>query len=154
MERTFVLFKPDAVQRSLLGECVARFERKGLKLVACKMVWLDDKLLDVHYAHHKARPFFPRLKQFMKTSPSLATVWEGVEAVKVVRDLVGVTNGRNALPGTLRGDLSVSTQSNLVHASDSVETAEAEVKRFFRKEEVFEWKRIEALYYADDEASK
>ena len=154
MEKSFVLFKPDAVQRGLLGECVRRFEAKGLKLLACKMIWLDDKMLDVHYAHHKGKPFFPRLKQFMKTSPCLATVWEGVEAVKVARDLVGATNGRNALPGTLRGDFSVSTQSNLVHASDSVESAEAEVKRFFKNEEVFDWKRNEALYYADDEASK
>ena len=146
-----MLFKPDAVQRGLVGECFARFERKGLKLVACKMVWLDDKLLDVHYAHHKAKPFFPRLKEFMKVSPSVATVWEGVEVVKVVRDLVGATNGRSAGAGTLRGDFSVSNQNNLIHASDSLETAGAEVKRFFKKEELFEWKRGEGVFYAEDE---
>ncbi len=155
MEKTFVLFKPDAVQRALLGDCVRRFEAKGLKLAACKMILLDDKLLDIHYAHHKGKGFFPRLKDFMKAGPSLATVWEGCEAVKVVRDLVGATNGRNALPGTLRGDFSVSTQSNLVHASDSVENAEAEVKRFFKKEELFDWKRTgEEWLYADDERKK
>lgn len=151
MERTFVLFKPDALQRGLVSELMARLERKGLKLVGCKMMRLDDKILDVHYAHLKAKPFFPRLKEYMKSAPVVATAWEGFEAVKVVRDLAGVTNGRLALPGTMRGDYSMGMQ-NLVHASDSIETANAEVKRFFKDIELMAWERTsDEWIYAEDE---
>ena len=141
MEKTFVLFKPDTLQRSLLGEALSRFEKKGLKLVAAKLITLDDAMLETHYAHHKAKPFFPRLVKFMQSAPVLATVWEGKDAVEVVRQMAGPTNGRLALPGTIRGDLSVSTQCNLVHASDSPASGEREAALFFRPEEIIPWQR-------------
>jgi len=113
---------------------------------------LEDAMLDVHYAHHKSKPFFPKLKQFMKSSPVLAAVWQGKEAVKVVRDLVGPTNGRNALGGTIRGDYSNSQSCNLIHASDSVETAEAEIKRFFKPAEIvsWDWHSIQYVYSPEE----
>ncbi len=151
-ERTFVMFKPDAMQRSLAGELVGRLERKGLVLVAAKVVQLDDAMLKKHYAQYVDKPFFPKIVEFMKSSPCFATVWEGVEAVKVVRDVLGPTNGRNAPAGTIRGDYSVSLQCNLVHASDSVETANAEIARFFDKKEIVSWtKALENFIYSVEE---
>lgn len=151
-ERTFVMLKPDAMQRALAGELVSRFERKGLVLIAAKMVHLNEEMLKVHYAQYVDKPFFPKIVEFMKRSPCLATVWEGAEAVKVVRDLLGATNGRNAAPGTIRGDYSISMQCNLVHASDSVETANAEILRFFKKEEILSWtKELENYTYSQEE---
>ncbi len=154
MEQTFVLLKPDAMQRGLLGEVMARLERKGLKLVALKMMRLDDKLLDEHYAHLKDKPFFAGTKAFMKSAPVVASAWEGKDAVEVVRALCGVTNSRKALPGTIRGDLGQSVQSNLIHASDSIETAKTEVKRFFRKDELFQYGKVleDTIYTPDEKA--
>ncbi len=152
MERTFVMLKPDAVNRRLLGEIIGRIEKKGLKIVGLKMIMLNDKILDIHYAHHKNKAFFPRLKKFMSSSPVVAMVVEGVDAVEVVRKLCGPTNGREAVPGTIRGDFSMSVQSNLVHASDSKEKAEEEIKRFFKKEEIFNYPLSnEHLVYSKDE---
>ncbi|MBI5036054.1 nucleoside-diphosphate kinase [Candidatus Micrarchaeota archaeon] len=152
MEKTFVLAKPDAVQRGLVGEIVKRLESKGLKLVAAKMIKLEDKILDEHYAHLKDKPFFPATKKFMQTTPAVAMVWEGKEAVEVVRTLCGVTNSRKAAPGTIRGDWGQSIQANLVHASDSLETAEKEIRRFFKKEEIFPYalKKEEFIYSPDE----
>src|SRR3989338_7201403 len=126
-ERTVVLIKPDALQRALVGEIIKRFEQKGLKIVALKLMTLGDSILDEHYSHHKEKPFFPKLKSFMMQAPIVAMILEGIEAISVVRMVAGKTQGREADMGTIRGDLSMSTQANIVHSSDSKETAEAEI---------------------------
>ncbi len=152
IERTVVIIKPDAVNRSLMGDIVSRFEHKGLKITGMKMMNLDDDLLDEHYSHHVGKPFFPRLKEFMKYSPSILIVLEGLDAINVVRQLAGETHGAKALPGTIRGDLSMSTQSNVIHASENAKAAEEEVKRFFNENEIFIYERVDfELLYADDE---
>ncbi|OGY70046.1 MAG: nucleoside-diphosphate kinase [Candidatus Jacksonbacteria bacterium RIFCSPHIGHO2_12_FULL_44_12] len=142
MERTLVILKPDALQRNLVGEILARFERKGLKIIGCKMMRLDDAILAEHYAHHKDKPFFGQIKEFMKHSPVVVSVLEGAGAVKGVRLISGATVGVDADAGTIRGDLAMSNQ-NLVHASDSAETAEEEIKRFFALEELFDYKKLD-----------
>jgi len=142
MERTLVLIKPDAIQRDLIGEVIGRFERKGLKLVGIKMMMLPDELLDEHYSHLRGRDFFAEIKGFMRSTPVIACVWEGVDCVNTARLLCGITKAREADPGTIRGDLAMSVQANLVHASDSLETAEVEVKRFFTTEELFEYEDV------------
>ncbi len=139
MEKTLILLKPCTVQRRLIGEVIHRLERKGLRIIGLKMMQLDDHILGEHYAHLKDRPFFPWLTASMKSAPVVAMCVEGNSAVKVVRDLVGATNGRKAAPGTIRGDYSMSGLENIIHASDSVETAEVEMRRFFRKEEIFDY---------------
>ncbi len=148
MERTLVLLKPDALQRGLLGEIISRFERKGLKLVGMKMIKLDDALLDEHYSHLSHLPFFGDIKKFMMLAPVIAVCWEGVDCVQTVRGLCGITKARDAAPGTIRGDLGMSIQANLVHASDSVETAANEVPRFFKEGELFDydWMQLPYLY--------
>jgi nucleoside-diphosphate kinase len=146
MERTLVLLKPDALQRGLLGEIIGRFERKGLKLVGMKMMRLEDALLDVHYSHLSHLAFFGDIKRFMMLTPVIATCWEGVDCIETVRRICGVTKSREAAPGTIRGDLGMSIQANLVHASDSPETAQAEVPRFFREEELFDYDWIQLPY--------
>jgi nucleoside-diphosphate kinase len=152
MERTVVLLKPDAIQRGLVGEIIHRFERKGLKLVALKMITASDALLEEHYAHHKDKPFFAGLKKFMKSAPIVCMLWEGIEAVEVVRKMAGATNGRNADMGTLRGDFSISTSANIVHASDSIEASKEEETRFFDPAEIFDWDRIlHSFLYGEDE---
>lgn len=138
MEKTLVLIKPNAVQRGLVGEIIARFERKGLYLAGLKMMQLDDAILDEHYAHLKERAFFPYLKDSMMVSPVVAMCVAGLDAVETVRLMVGATNSRKALPGTIRGDFSMSGEQNVIHASDSVENAEIEIKRFFREGELME----------------
>ena len=140
MERTLVILKPCTIQRGLIGEVISRFEKKGLILAGMKMIWLSDEILSEHYAHLKERPFFQRVKDAMNTCPVIVCCWEGLDAVNVVRTITGVTNGRNALPGTIRGDYSMSVQENIVHASDSLETAVSELKRFFKEEELFAYK--------------
>lgn len=139
MERTLVLIKPDAVQRDLIGEVIQIFERKGLKLVGIKMMALSDDLLNEHYSHLAGRDFFGEIKTFMRSTPVIACCWEGVDAVNTVRLLCGITKAREAAPGTIRGDYAMSVQANLVHASDSLETAQVEVPRFFKSEELFDY---------------
>jgi nucleoside-diphosphate kinase len=152
MERTLVLIKPDALERGLIGEVTSRFEKKGLKLVGMKLIQLDEAILKEHYGHLVSKPFYPGIEQFMKSAPVVAQCWEGAEAVNVVRALCGVTNARVALPGTIRGDWAMSVQSNLVHASDSLETAVKEVPRFFKKNELLEYDKKNYSYiYAKDE---
>ena len=146
MERTLILLKPDALQRGLLGEIISRFERKGLKLVGMKMMRLEDALLEEHYAHLNHLPFFGEIKKFMMLTPVVATCWEGVDCIETVRRLCGVTKSREAAPGTIRGDFGMSIQANLVHASDSVETAANEVHRFFGESELFEYNWIQVPY--------
>ena len=152
LEKTLVLLKPSSVQRGLIGEIIRRFERKGLILSGLKMIWLDDKILDEHYAHLKDQPFFQKLKKAMTLSPVIVCCWKGIDAVKVVRSLVGVTNSREALPGTIRGDYSMSMQKNIIHASDSPETAAEELKRFFNENELFDYNlSLITNLYADSE---
>lgn len=152
MEKTLVLLKPCTVQRSLIGEIIHRFERKGLRIAGMKMMMLTDELLSEHYAHLREKPFFGRVKASMMTAPVVALCLEGVDAVQVVRTLTGPTNGRLAAPGTIRGDYSMSFQENIVHASDSLETAEVELRRFFRPEELFQYSPATfSFLYANDE---
>src|SRR5260370_39827437 len=139
MERTLVLIKPDALQRDLVGELIQRLERKGLKLVGIKMMALADDLLDEHYSHLTGRDFFTEIKTSMRSTPIIACCWEGVDCVNTVRVLCGITKAREAAPGSIRGDLAMSVQANLVHASDSLETAGVEIERFFKSEELFDY---------------
>jgi len=155
MERSVVLIKPDGLQRGLVGHIMSRFERKGLKLVAIKMMRLDDPILDEWYAHHKGKPFFEGLKNFMKSAPIVAMLWEGVEAVFAVRKITGVTKAREAEAGSIRGDYGMSQQLNLIHCSDSVENAKREEKLMFRPEDVFDYDKGEYLYvYTAEELEK
>jgi len=139
MERTLVLIKPDALQRDLAGEIIKIFECKGLKLVGMKMMALSDALLDEHYSHLAGRDFFAEIKTFMRSTPVIACCWEGVDCVNTVRLLCGITKAREAAPGTIRGDYAMSVQANLVHASDSLETASVEIPRFFKPAELFDY---------------
>ena len=139
MERTLVLLKPSTVQRALIGEIISRFEKKGLRIAGMKMMQLDDKILEEHYAHLVEKPFFPSLKASMKKTPVVAMCLEGVDAIAVVRYLTGYTNGRKADAGTIRGDYCMSNQQNIVHASDSTSNAAIELARFFRPEEIFDY---------------
>jgi len=155
MERTLVLLKPDALQRNLLGEIISRFEKKGLKIVGLKMIKLSEEILEEHYAHHKDKPFFRDLVEFMKSSPVVAMVLEGIEAVESVRLLVGPTLGRKADAGSIRGDFSMSQQHNIIHASDSPETAEKEIYRFFNENEIFDYQKIDLpAIYSKEELEK
>lgn len=138
MESTLVLIKPDALQRRIVGEIISRLERKGLKLVGMKMMLLTDSLLKEHYGHLVDKPFFPEIANFMKETPVIVTCWSGLDAVSTVRLLCGITNSRTAAPGTIRGDLAMSIQANVIHASDSVEAARIELDRFFERGELFE----------------
>ena len=130
-ERTLVLIKPDAVQRGLVGELISRFERKGLVIEAMVRRFMDTELAAQHYAEHVDRSFYPDLRDFMTSAPLVALVLSGDQAIEVVRGLIGATDGRKAAAGTIRGDLSLSNQLNLVHASDSAESAAREIKLWF-----------------------
>lgn len=152
MQRTVAILKPDSLQRGLVGEIINRFERKGLKLVGIKMVSVSDAILEEHYAHHKDKPFFAGLKNFMKSSPLVCMLLEGVDAVSVVRKMAGSTNSREAELGSIRGDFSMSKSANIIHVSDSVEAAKEEEVRFFEKDEVFDWDvAVSPFLYAEDE---
>lgn len=152
MERTLVLIKPDGVQRGLVGEVTKRFERKGLKLVGMKMMTLEDAVVLEHYAHLVDKPFFDSIKKFMQSTPVVAQCWEGVEAVAAVRIIVGITKAREADAGSVRGDLSMGFQCNVVHASDAIDTAKREVARFFKEDELYEYDKTEYLHvYSEGE---
>jgi nucleoside-diphosphate kinase len=146
VQRTLVLLKPDALQRDLLGDIIKRFEQKGLKIAGLKLFQLSDEQLNVHYAHLAEKGFFADLKKFMMHTPVVGMVLEGIEAVTEVRKIVGSTNPREADAGTIRADFSMNVSSNLVHASDSVENAAAEVKRFFADDEIFAYQKITDQY--------
>ncbi len=152
MERTLVLLKPSTVQRALIGEITSRFEKKGLRIAGMKMMQLTDEILAEHYSHLVEKPFFPILKASMMKTPVIAMCLEGVDAIAVVRFITGYTNGRKADPGTIRGDYCMSNQQNIVHASDSPEAAAAELKRFFRPEEIFDMGdlNMDRLYALDE----
>lgn len=152
MERSVVLVKPDGLQRGFVGEIIRRFEKKGLQLVAIKMIALDDALLDEWYAHHKDKPFFGKLKAYMKSYPVVAMLWEGVDVVETIRKLVGVTKAREAEPDTIRGDLAMSQQYNLIHASETGEIAKREEKLMFNDNEIFSWEKTDLKHiYIDEE---
>ena len=152
MERTLILIKPNAIQRGIMGDIVTRFERKGLRLCGMKMVQLTDEILSEHYSHLSSKPFFQRVKDSMMACPVIVCCYEGVDAIEAVRTITGPTTGRKAPAGTIRGDYSMSFQENIVHASDSPETAEIELKRFFAPEEIFDYKLSTFDFlYANDE---
>jgi nucleoside-diphosphate kinase len=141
VERTLVIVKPDGVQRGLIGEIILRLERRGLKLVGMKFMQITPELASRHYAVHKGKPFYEPLVAYITSSPVVVMVWEGKQAIEVVRKTMGATNPVNAEPGTIRADLGVEIGRNLVHGSDGPETAAFEVALFFREDELVEWTR-------------
>ena len=151
-ERTLIIMKPDTLQRSLVGQIIHRFERKGLRIIGMKMMRLEDVTLEEHYAHIKDKPFFVGIKNYMKSSPVIVMALSGINAVSATRLIVGPTKAYEADKGSIRGDFSLSMQSNIVHASDSLENARAEVRRFFKKEDLFEYEKNDFAYIYADEA--
>jgi len=139
MERSLVLIKPDAMQRSLAGAIISRLEQRGLKLVAIKVLHLDKALARRHYAVHAGKPFFDGLVDYISSAPIIAIIFEGESAVEVVRKTMGATDPARAEPGTIRGDFGLDIERNAVHGSDSVETAEEEIKLFFSQDEIFNY---------------
>ncbi len=146
MQRTLILLKPDAVQRRLVGEITARFERKGLRLVGLKLAQVPRELAVKHYAVHKGKPFYESLLTFLTSGPTVALVWEGREAVAVGRSLMGLTDGAKSPPGTVRGDFALSVQNNLVHGSDSQENAAIEIALWFAPEELVTFASTDATW--------
>lgn len=152
MDQTFVILKPSTISRSLVGDVLTRFQRKGLIISGIKMMQLDEKILREHYAHLVDRPFFPTLVKSMMATPVIVMVLKGKDVVNVVRAMTGATNCRAAAPGTIRGDFGMSGQENIVHASDSPENAVIEIARFFKPEEIFDYDVITLpSIYAPDE---
>ena len=146
MQQTLILLKPDAVQRRLVGEVIRRFERKGLRLAALKLVQVSRELAEKHYAVHKGKPFYESLLTFLTSGPTVALVWEGREAVAVCRNLMGLTDGAKAPPGTIRGDFALSVQNNLVHGSDSPENAALEIALWFQPQELVQYEYADAKW--------
>ena len=147
MERTFVMFKPDCVQRGLLGRILSRFDDKGLRPVAMKMIRVSPAMAKQHYAEHVSKPFYPGLEEFITASPVVATVFQGPEVIRVVREMLGATSGLKAAAGTIRGDYSASRQMNRVHASDSPESAAREIGIYFKADEILSWDPSLACWY-------
>jgi nucleoside-diphosphate kinase len=141
MERSLVLIKPDAIQRGLAGEIIYRLEKKGLKIVAMKMLHMDKNLAQRHYAIHKGKAFFDDLVSFITSSPLIAIVFQGKNAVGIIRQMMGETDPAKALSGTIRGDFGIDIEHNLVHGSDSLENASKEIDLFFSAEEIFSYDR-------------
>lgn len=152
MEQTLIILKPSSLQRGLTGSIINRFEQKGLIIAGIKMMRLDETILREHYAHLVDRPFFPSLVKSMTATPVIVMCLRGVNVVEVVRAMTGATNCRKASPGTIRGDFGMSGQENIIHASDSVENADIEIKRFFKEYEIFDYTPlvISALYAPDE----
>lgn len=152
MEKTLIILKPSAVNRGLCGQIINRFEQKGLVVAGIKMMQLDEKILREHYAHLVDKPFFPSLVNSMTATPVIVLCLKGKECVSVVRAMVGVTNARNAAPGTIRGDFGMSGQENIIHASDTPENALIEINRFFSAAEIFDYNPVTfPAIYAPDE---
>lgn len=152
MQRTLVLLKPDCVQRRLMGTVIGRFEDKGLNIVAMKMIRVTPELSRQHYAEHVEKPFYPSLEEFITSAPVVAMAIDGLEVISVVREMLGATSGLKAAAGTIRGDYSSSRQMNLVHASDSPESAERELKLYFDSSELCDYEPVatEFLKAADE----
>lgn len=152
MEQTFIILKPSTISRSLVGDVLIRFQRKGLRIAGIKMMRLDEEILREHYAHLVDRAFFSDLLRSMMATPVIVAVLAGKDAVAVVRAMTGATNCRVAAPGTIRGDFGMSGQENIIHASDSPENAAIEIKRFFKSEEIFDYALLtQPATYAPDE---
>jgi len=151
MERTLILIKPDAIQRGLVGEILHRFERKGLKITGIKMMSLDEAVLREHYAHIADKSFYPEVEGFMMSSPVVAICLEGLEVVNAVRLITGITKAREAEAGSIRGDFAMSQSCNVIHASDTPENGEAEVKRFFKEEELYSYQKSEYEHVYNEE---
>ena len=141
LERTYIMIKPDGVQRGCVGEIIARFEKKGFKLLAMKLYSPSKQLLEGHYKDLKEKPFFPKLVEYMMMGPVVCMIWQGREVVKTGRKMLGATNPLNSEPGTIRGDYCIESGRNIIHGSDSVESAEREIKLWFKPEEINEYKR-------------
>ena len=139
MERSLVLIKPDAIQRGLVGTIIARLEKVGLKLVAMKILHMDKALAQRHYAIHKDKPFFDSLVSYITSASIIAIIFEGKEAVELIRKTMGATDPAKAEPGTIRGDFGLDIEHNTIHGSDSTETAAEEIKLFFREDEIFSY---------------
>jgi nucleoside-diphosphate kinase len=151
MERTFIILKPDAVQRGLVGEIITRFEKKGLVVVGMKFTKIAKSTAETHYEAHKARPFYPGLVAFMTSSPVVILALEGKDAITIARNMMGATFGSKAAPGTIRGDYGVSNAFNLIHGSDSPEAAQRELGLFFKPDELIGW-QPDALKWVYDYA--
>lgn len=146
MQQTLILLKPDAVQRRLVGTILERFERKGLRLVALKLIQVSRELAEKHYSVHKGKPFYDSLLDFLTSGPTVAVVLEGREAVAVCRTLMGSTDGAKSPPGTIRGDFALSVQNNLIHGSDSLENAATEIALWFRPEELTNYESVDSAW--------
>ncbi|HET7629262.1 MAG TPA: nucleoside-diphosphate kinase [Bacillales bacterium] len=141
MEQTFLMVKPDGVQRNLIGEIVGRFEKKGFQLVGAKLMTISKELAEQHYAEHKERPFFGDLVDFITSSPVFAMVWEGENVIATARNMMGATNPSESAPGTIRGDYAVQVSQNIIHGSDSPASAEREIGLFFNKDELLSYNK-------------
>ena len=151
MERTLVLVKPDGVQRGLIGEIIARLERRGLRLVAAKFVQVSQELAEAHYAVHKGKPFYDKLIRYITSGPVMAMVWEGPNAIAAVRQTMGATRPTEAAPGTVRHDFALEIGRNLTHASDSPETATQEIALWFHPDEIVSWSRaLDSWIFEED----
>lgn len=146
MERTLLMVKPDGVQRGLIGEIIRRFERKGFQMLGCKLMQLTRDMAEQHYAEHAGKPFYDRLIRFITSGPVLAMVWQGDDIIALSRGLMGKTNPLEAAPGTIRGDFAAHTNLNLIHGSDSPESAEREIRLFFREEELLDYERAISVW--------
>lgn len=142
MENTFLMIKPDGVQRGLIGEIVKRFEQKGFQLVASKLMKVTREQAEFHYEEHKEKPFFGELVQFITSGPAFAMVWQGDQVIALSRLMMGKTNTMDAVPGTIRGDYAVHTGMNIIHGSDSVDSAEREINNFFAPHEIVEYSKV------------
>ncbi|MGI8383581.1 nucleoside-diphosphate kinase [Robertmurraya sp. P23] len=142
MEKTFLMVKPDGVQRNLIGEIVGRFERKGFQLVGAKLMLISNELAEQHYGEHKERPFFGELVDFITSGPVFAMVWEGENVIATARQMMGATNPKDSQPGTIRGDFAVTVGKNIIHGSDSAASAEREIALFFKEEELLSYSKL------------
>ena len=148
MERTFVMVKPDGVQRNLVGTIISRFEKKGFKLVGLKLMQLDEGKAREHYAEHVEKPFFPGLVEYITSGPVVAMVWEGKDIVEEIRKMMGKTNPKDAAPGTIRGDFGIEIGRNVIHGADSVESAQREMKIYFKEDEILAYdKTVDSWLY-------
>ena len=147
MEKTFIMVKPDGVQRNLIGEVVSRFEKKGYKMIAAKLMQVPTELAEAHYAEHKERPFFGELVDFITCSPVFAMVWEGENIVEISRAMIGKTSPKDATLGTIRGDFAATMAKNIIHGSDSVESAQREIALWFKEEALTYDKNLDTWVY-------
>lgn len=146
MEKTFLMVKPDGVQRNLIGEIVQRFEKKGFKLVGAKLMQVSNELAEQHYGEHKEKPFFGELVEFITSGPVFAMVWEGENVIATARNMMGKTNPSEAAPSTIRGDFGVTVGKNIIHGSDSPESAEREINLFFDQSELISYEKVDTTW--------